>query len=567
MMPNPIPPVDAAGRTVSAMVRRRRQRAVAAGAVLIVAAADIIGALAPRSELEVDDIAQSLPLGLAQGSRVLLLVVGLGLAVLARALWRGYRLAWMVALGLGVASALFHLGRDLQAPSVVLSLALVGALAATAGSFRAHARVASLPAVGVLALMLAGIVIYGLTGWNEREGGLPNVGVGSRLSAVARATASLDPGVTPSTSSAQAFLDSFRIFGAMLVLGIGAVALRPVLAARSRPDEDELRLFLATHGRSSTAPLAGLPGNTVLRLVDGAAVVGAKVVGGVAVTVGEPVAEAAAQERALGAFVALCERNGWLPVLMSVDEAGAERGRALGFSALKLGEEAIIGLGEFSLAGKARANVRHSVTRAEKAGLSTLRYTAEVRTAARDGELRAISDAWLASKHGPELGFTLGRFDPDRLEAQETYVAEAEGAVQAFVTWLPYDAGRAAVLDLMRRGPECPPGAMELLIARSLEDLRSRGFLTASLSGVPLASTTEREGRLGEILGWVYDHGGAVYEAAGLFRFKDKFAPRWEPIYLLYPTAADLPRVTVAIGRAFLPTSLIGSLRAFLRRT
>lgn len=163
---------------------------------------------------------------------------------------------------------------------------------------------------------------------------------------------------------------------------------------------------------------------------------------------------------------------------MSVDEAGAERGRALGFSALKLGEEAMIDLDQFSLAGKARANVRHSVTRAERAGLGVLRYRAEVRTAGRDGELRAISDAWLASKHGPELGFTLGRFDPDRLEVQETYVAEAEGAVQAFITWLPYDAGRAAVLDLMRRGPECPPGAMELLIARSLEDLRDRGFRT-----------------------------------------------------------------------------------------
>src|SRR5581483_6960522 len=124
----------------------------------------------------------------------------------------------------------------------------------------------------------------------------------------------------------------------------------------------------------------------------------------------------------------------------------------------------------------------------------------------------------------------------------------------AFVTWLSYSAGEAAVLDLMRRAEDCPPGTMELLVTRSLEDLRQRGYRSASLGGVPIASTTGRAGPIERALGWVYEHGGTIYEAKGLFAFKRKFDPRWEPIFLLFPSGGDLPRIATAVGRAFVPS-------------
>jgi lysyl-tRNA synthetase class 2 len=41
-----------------------------------------------------------------------------------------------------------------------------------------------------------------------------------------------------------------------------------------------------------------------------------------------------------------------------------------------------------------------------------------------------------------------------------------------------------------------------------------------------------------------------------LYRFNGKFGPIWEPRFVCYPGAADLPRVAVAILRAegFLPS-------------
>jgi lysylphosphatidylglycerol synthetase-like protein (DUF2156 family) len=61
-------------------------------------------------------------------------------------------------------------------------------------------------------------------------------------------------------------------------------------------------------------------------------------------------------------------------------------------------------------------------------------------------------------------------------------------------------------------------------------------------------------------MGWLYEHGGSLYAAKGLFRFKDKFAPRWESMYLAYPAAMDLPRIVLAALRAFLPPGVVREL-------
>ena len=93
------------------------------------------------------------------------------------------------------------------------------------------------------------------------------------------------------------------------------------------------------------------------------------------------------------------------------------------------------------------------------------------------------------------------------------------------------------ILDLVRRRSDSPVGTMELVILRALEAFRDRGLKEASLNGIPLACVdrpasddsvtdeTADDSRLSEALRWLYDHGGAVYEAKNLFRFKSKFAP------------------------------------------
>ena len=57
-----------------------------------------------------------------------------------------------------------------------------------------------------------------------------------------------------------------------------------------------------------------------------------------------------------------------------------------------------------------------------------------------------------------------------------------------------------------------------------------------------------------------------MYEAKNLFRFKAKFGPRWEPIYLVYPESANLARIATTVGIAYLPNGLVAAARGLVRR-
>lgn len=54
------------------------------------------------------------------------------------------------------------------------------------------------------------------------------------------------------------------------------------------------------------------------------------------------------------------------------------------------------------------------------------------------------------------------------------------------------------------------------------------------------------------------------YGFRALLAFKQKFRPRWEPVYLLFPGVASLPRISLAILRAYLPGLGPGEVRALL---
>jgi lysylphosphatidylglycerol synthetase-like protein (DUF2156 family) len=104
---------------------------------------------------------------------------------------------------------------------------------------------------------------------------------------------------------------------------------------------------------------------------------------------------------------------------------------------------------------------------------------------------------------------------------------------------------------------------MEFMIAGASTSLRDEGAEFLSLSGAPLARAAQPDGELREIDRVLDALGGALepfYGFRSLHAFKAKFRPRYEPIHLCFRDESDLPRIGVALTRAYLPGVSTGRL-------
>jgi phosphatidylglycerol lysyltransferase len=562
-LPAPAGSFDGGVPALSVRVAHARRRLVPTALVAVTGLLAVLTALFPAAMVELVELSSSPGHRGLLASRSILVELGVLMLLTGRLLARGSRAAWTVATLAGSAVVLTELLRERLGMATLAAAVTVLSLLATRSAFPLRFSPGRSIRRLLLPLALLGaLLVYSLAAYAELDV-LHAKTFGARLSSVLRAGVGATGGIDADHPAVEAYVWSLRI-------GLAVVALSALWALRRRRARQdagtaEARALAERYGRSSSAPLIALPDNARLPLCGGQGLAGIAVHNGVAISLGLPVVPEGLETRALADFVVACEAAGWKPALLALDERQRELSAGAGFASVKIGEEAFLDVAEFSTAGKRRANVRHSVTRARKDGVTVVRYDEPARSARRDQQLAGISTAWLAGKGGPELGFTLGRFDLDRLGDQEVYAAvigegTADERVVGFVTWLPYAAGDAAVLDLMRRDEPCPPGVMECLIVDSLADFARRGRGTASLGGVPLAATTARTDRTQQLMGWLYEHGGPVYAAKGLFRFKDKFAPRWEAMYLAYPAAMDLPRIVLAALRAFLPPGVVREL-------
>jgi phosphatidylglycerol lysyltransferase len=262
-------------------------------------------------------------------------------------------------------------------------------------------------------------------------------------------------------------------------------------------------------------------------------------VGRWAVTLGDAIGPPWRLQAARREYVQLVAGRGLLPLFVAIDEPAPFS--EIGFHAVRIAEEPLIEGPGFGLAGARRASVRHSVAAARRAGLRVVE-----REATLEAGMRQVSSAWLATKRGGELRFSLGRHDDPAEKSRWRVAVDEDHNVVGFVTWRNYDDGRRWVLDLMRRAPDAPNPTMDLLIADGIAELAAEGCTHISLGAVPLP-----HGRLAE----------RVYAATALRRYKDKFAPTWEDRFLVVPRRRHLPAAMRAIALAYCPGGIHRAVR------
>ncbi|WP_349985164.1 bifunctional lysylphosphatidylglycerol flippase/synthetase MprF [Stenotrophomonas sp. WHRI 8082] len=264
--------------------------------------------------------------------------------------------------------------------------------------------------------------------------------------------------------------------------------------------------------------------------------------GGSLIAMGDPVGPPDVARALIWQFREEADRLGLRPVFYQVGEAYWQTYLDLGLGLVKLGEEAMVPLQDFTLEGRDRADLRQAWNRGKRSGL-TFRVAAADEVPALIPALSLVSTAWLDDKAGEEKGFSLGSFDPTYLARFPIALVEAEGRIVAFANLWHAPAGHELSVDLMRHLPEAPKGTMDFLFIELFLWARAQGDTRFSLGMAPLSglATHRLAGRWNRVASLVARHGERFYGFSGLRRFKSKFAPQWRPRYLAAPGGVHLP--------------------------
>ena len=482
-------------------------------------------------------------------------VSGILLLLLAHALRRRKRRAWRAALALLALSVVLHAVK-FELFAVAMSLALLVALIVYRAEFRAlgdpRTRWRAVRAFLVLAAasLAVGVLMVFLLR-HRVVGGPPSL-----WSIVQEVLSGLVGLYGPLTFTDERATD----FEGAVLLGLGLMtAVTTIyLALRSpepRPeltdaDEAAIRSLL---GRSpdSLGYFNLRRDKSVVWSDSGKAAVAYRVVSGVMLASGDPLGDPEAWPGAITNFLAEAELHAWTPAVIGCSErAGQSWCRPTGFSALELGDEAVVDVATFSLEGRPMRNVRQMVKRIERAG-----YTTEVLRAGSvsEGERRRAlvdANAWRGTETERGFSMALGRLvdpvDPDCVFV----VARQDGVMRAFLQFVPWGPDGMS-LDLMRRDRTAEAGVNELLIVDALRSCPQLGVNRVSLNFAAFRSTLERGERLGAgpfLRAWrtVLLFASRWFQIESLYRFNAKFQPTWVPRFIVYPAARDLPRIAVA---------------------
>ncbi|MFE1596486.1 bifunctional lysylphosphatidylglycerol flippase/synthetase MprF [Nocardia sp. NPDC058705] len=323
---------------------------------------------------------------------------------------------------------------------------------------------------------------------------------------------------------------------------------------------EAVRTLLARYGGSTMSWMTTWPENKYWFAADGERCVTYQRHAGTVIALTDPIGPADLLPDTIATFTDRCESDGLIPCLFSTTQAVADIAGELGWRSVQIAEDTIVDLPQLEFKGKAWQDIRSAINRATKEGIDFRLVELADQPFAVIAQVRAISEEWVGEKGLPEMGFTLGGVEEALDPAVRVGLAiDTEGSVHGITSWLPvYAAGgeiRGWTLDVMRRRPGGFRPVVEFLIASACQAFKEEGAEIVSLSGAPLARSAgtddaEPIDRLLEGLGAAME---PYYGFRSLHSFKAKFQPRHEPVYLCYRDEADLPRIGIALTKAYLP--------------
>jgi phosphatidylglycerol lysyltransferase len=505
---------------------------VLSGAVFLTGAILLMSGATPGVPGRLDWLGDILPLGLIELSHFVGSLAGVGLLVLAWALWHRLDAAYgftVALLAVGIGASLLK-GVDWE-EATLLTLVLGAVLPARRYFYRKSAIAAEPLETGWLIAIL--VVVAG------------SVWLGMFAHKHAQYRSELWWRFALDADAPRFLRATVGVVGALLVVGLMRLFRHaPPDVELPGPAELDRAAALIDTWPDSSANLALLGDKALLFSQSGNGFLMYGVEGRSWVALGDPVGGATDQAELAWRFRELADRHGGWTVFYEVTTDHLPLYIDLGLTLLKLGEEARVPLAEFSLEGPNRRALRRTQRQMERDGV-TFEVVPSAAVPPLLPELRAISDAWLEEKRTREKGFSLGQFDDAYLSRFPVALVRRAGRIIAFANVWSTGLKTELSVDLMRYTPDAPGGVMQFLFTELMLWGKAEQYEYFRLGMAPFSGLERRMlAPLWTKLGaFMYRHGEHFYNFQGLREYKEKFDPVWESRYLASPGGLALPRI------------------------
>jgi phosphatidylglycerol lysyltransferase len=338
--------------------------------------------------------------------------------------------------------------------------------------------------------------------------------------------------------------------GVILLVAIQRL-LRSTTVTTTTPDADTMALVksIVRGSPDTVSNLALLGDKSLLFSESGNAFVMYGQEGRSFVAMGDPIGPPKERQELSWRFRELADRSGAWPVFYQVRMHNLPLYLDLGLSLLKLGEEARVPLGSFSLDGGTRKGLRRVTKNVEKERC-TFEIIPESQVPQLLPRLKELSDEWLAAKRTREKGFSLGFWDDRYMLDAPVAVVRRSNEIVAFANLWEGHGREELSVDLMRYSSNAPDGVMDYLFIQLMLWGRTEGFGHFNLGMAPLSGLENRQlapiwNRVGALL---FQNAETFYNFQGLRSYKQKFDPVWEPRYLASPGGIKLPIILTNVS-------------------
>jgi lysylphosphatidylglycerol synthetase-like protein (DUF2156 family) len=539
--------------------RSRRIRRWAAGAIAVAGVIDILTAVTPPLRGRLHLVLELLPFVASQTAGALVALVGIGLLALARGVRRGQRRAFVIAAWALAISLVLHIARGGDVEESLFALFVLGFLVMHRQEFPAASDRPSLRSA--LVALVGGVVGITVITTALVELVLRFDFDRPRLSLWRAGQAVLERLVGLRGVRLPDRLDDF-LFPSLLAIGVSLAVVAMILATRplvdrrrsaGRAAEARARDIVRRHGQGTLDYFALRSDKQWFFHRDSLVAYG--IYSGICLVSPDPIGPVAEQEQVWAAFRRFSDDRGWVVTVMGASEHWLPIYRATGMHDVYIGDEAVVDVQEFSLAGGHMKGLRQAYNRIAKYGYSVSFHDPshlDPQTAAK------LAGLMSQSRRGEfERGFSmvLGRiFDPRDENLILCMVTGPDGDPAAMCQFVPAHGIGGYSLDLMRRDRgEHPNGLIDFALVSTIEHLRNLGCQGVSLNFAALRSVLEGVGDDGptqRVERWALKKMSSFLQIETLWRFNAKYGPEWLPRYVVYDAAEHLVPVLLAILRA-----------------